>query len=167
MFMVPLHPCKTSMPSTCSIHNTTHKLSIMPSKELPILKRTSIRQTQHIILRLFSPLNIDDLQHLIEESIEHLRNEFYNSKSTIEIEKLLTLSRKSSHTNKLCIFFLLLNIDQKMKECLITMDGTLNDRKLVRFFADLKKYAVPAFFATEKLSPSQFVEQCEELYVIG
>ena len=150
------------MPRTCTAKHTTTM-----SSKASILKNKTPHQHQNIILRLFSPLNVNELQQLIEESLQHIRTEYYNSQSTFEIDKILRFCQSCSHVKKICIFFLLLNIDQTTKEHLLDVDGSLNDRKLVRFFVDLKRYIVPNFFASDKITPSQFVDECENLYVIS
>lgn len=160
MFMVPLHAYKMSMPSTCSSHNTASTLE-------HAITNTVSKQSQNILLRLFSPLNITELQLLIEESIKNICIEYYNSQSTFEIDKLRAFSRTCSHVDKIGIFFLLLNIDQQMKEFIMNVDGNLNGRKLTRFFADLKLHAVPKFFSSENSTISQFVDECEDTYVIA
>ena len=141
------------MPSTCS----GEKQWIVKSKP----------KIQNIILRLFCVINRNLVTQLITDSIDNLTEIYFEGRHTSETNSIRTQLPGFSHSQLLSVFFLLLNIDQALKETVMAMDVTQNHRKITRFYMDLKLDAVVKFFSTEAMSVSDFVDYCEELYIIA
>ena len=141
------------MPSTC------------PEAKKWIVK--SKPKIQNIISRLFCVINRNLVTQLITESIANLTKIYFGDKHTSETNSILTQLPGFSHSQLLSVFFLLLNIDQALKETVMTMDVPRNHRKITRFYMDLKLSAVVKFFTTESMSIAQFVDYCDELYIIA
>ena len=85
----------------------------------------------------------------------------------MQLDRLRSAVVQLPHRPLLAVFLLLLNVDGEVKQRLLLSDAQRNARKLARFFVDLKQQAVSAFFASELMSVSQFVDTCEELYVVA
>ena len=153
IFLVPLQPCRTSMPSTCS-----------EGKQWTVKNKPKI---QNIISRLFCVINRNLVTQLITDSIDNLTQMYFGGRHTSETNSIHTQLPGFSHSQLLSVFLLLLNIDQALKETVMVMDVTQNHRKITRFYMDLKLDAVVKFFSTESMSVSDFVHYCEELYIIS
>jgi len=153
----PLQPHSTSMPNTCERKVVSHD---------DFVPRTSITMP-NVLQMLFSTVNFDFLLALTRESIGNLERQFFDGKRTTELDALSKYIQHASHRSLLVVFFTLLNIDQDLKQRIFTLDMPTNRRKILRFFHDLRQQAVPTFFSTEKMHPLEFVNVCEELYVIA
>jgi hypothetical protein len=102
----------------------------------------------------------------IRESLDTLKNEFFGDAQCecIELVRSYVSSDETVHAHKVAVFFLLLNIDEKMKQKMMRLDQ--NHAKLARFFLDLRKELVTVFFCTSQ-PVHQFVQQCRETYLIA
>lgn len=121
----------------------------------------------NVIQLMMCSVNIEILREWILQSISTLQVQYFDNQETVQIRLLRTQVMQLPHRRLLAVFFCLLNIDQSLKERVLIADDVKNKRKLVRFFMDLKCDAIQKFFSTEEISPSQFVDQCEELYVLS
>lgn len=101
------------------------------------------------------------------QSVKQIRDIYFVGRSTSELDILRQHVSVMGHRRLLVAFFCLLNIDHVLKQRLMQVEMELKQRKLVRFFMDLKREAIPSFFATEDVSPQRFVDVCEELYVLA
>lgn len=168
------------MPITCSKQNKSQdalKKNDTQSKTsgLQIKKQTNDSHTANYIQRLFNSVNRAKLISLIEESCDKIVSDFfalaeqYAQRDTAikEMNELKEQLSQMPHVTLLAMFFALLNIDCAMKEKLIDCDVPSNNRKLTRFYLDLNRIAVAKFFSDESMHPRQFVEMCEELYVLA
>lgn len=131
--------------------------------------------TVHFIQRIFNPVNQPRLKELVNMSLDNIKRRFFESATLYsyrevamqEIEQMRKAFEDMPHTQMLSFFFGLLNIDIDMKEHIITTDVEGNNRKLTRFYIDLNRQAVSSFFSSEKVSAREFVDACEELYVLA
>ena len=71
------------------------------------------------------------------------------------------------HTIHLALLFLLLNVDQELKQKIMVSENTHMHAKLTRFFLDLKNEAVAPFFCNENMTATQLVVKAQELWQIA
>ena len=121
-------------------------------------------QNSDMIERIISPINANYLDLCIEESLASLKREFFAHEACEALEKLRRYARGAVHAHKVGIFFLLLNIDRRLKEQL--MELYQNHAKLARFFSDLRLELVTVFFCSSQDVPG-FVVQCTDGYRIA
>jgi hypothetical protein len=87
--------------------------------------------------------------------------------TTIQCIKSLILSEHMSHTDSLALFFLLLNINTKLKESAMLSETEMQRRKLCNFYMNLHKHLVPEFMAVDKCSASSFVTRCSDVWSVA
>ena len=121
-------------------------------------------QNTDIIDKIISPINEPFLDACIEESLAFLQEEFFPDAPCEPLEKLRSYAGRAVHAHKVGIFFLLLNIDRKLKQRLMHADQ--NHAKLARFFMDLRQELVTVFFCSSQPVPD-FVVKCKQGYLIA
>lgn len=121
----------------------------------------------NIIEHLFSTHQRPLLLKLIQGSFESISKLFFQSQCTPELQKLMLCAQRGCHHQQLAIFFLLLNVDRTLKEHVMSLELQTNHRKLERFFMDLRHHLVIQFSINENFTVRQFVEQCEEFWVLA
>ena len=128
--------------------------------------RQSNSQQTDFIDKIISEVNTRYLEACICESLDFLQAEFFAGSPCDGIERLrrYVLSAEPAHAHKVGIFFLLLNIDRKLKQKM--MDSDRNHPKLVRFFSDLRRELVTDFFCSAQ-PVLGFVLKCREGYLIA
>ena len=146
-----------SIPSSCHT-DTVSNAVFRPKKQATI---------PNLVLMLFSPVNTEMLRSWTLDSIHSIRVQFFQGRSTNEVQILHRQVESMQHRRLLVVFFALLNIESTLKHRLVENDDVRNTRKIARFLVDLKHNAITQFFSTELMSPSEFVDACEELYVIA
>ena len=62
---------------------------------------------------------------------------------------------------------LLLNVDHELKSTVMAYEVAENKPKLVRFMLDLRQTLVIDFFTDELINVPQFVQQCENCYILS
>ena len=126
---------------------------------------TSTMQSQNTdIEKIISPINDAYLHMCIYESLAFLQKEFFGEAPCPAIEVLRAYVSRAVHADKVGIFFLLLNIDQHLKEKLMQLHQ--NHAKLARFFMDLRQELVTTFFCSSQ-PVLDFVLQCQQTYLIA
>jgi hypothetical protein len=128
-------------------------------------KQTSSQNTDFID-KIISEVNTKYLETCIYESLDFLQTEFFADSPCEGIERLRSYVGRPDtvHAHKVGIFFLLLNIDRKLKQKM--MDCDWNHRKLVRFFSDLRRELVTDFFCSAQ-PVLGFVLKYREGYLIA
>ena len=116
------------------------------------------------IEKIIAPLNAEYMQACIYGSLDFLQAEFFPGARSEAIEQLRGYVGAAAHAHKVGIFFLLLNIDRRLKEKLMELDQ--NHAKLARFFSDLRLELVTVFFCSSQDVPG-FVVQCTDGYRIA
>ena len=126
---------------------------------------TSTMQSQNTdIEKIISPINDAYLNMCIYESLVFLQEEFFGEAPCQPIEVLRAYVSRAVHADKVGIFFLLLNIDRRLKEKLMELHQ--NHAKLARFFMDLRQELVTTFFCSSQ-PVLDFVLQCQQTYLIA
>ena len=128
--------------------------------------RQTSSQNIDFIDKIISEVNTRYLETCIYESLDFLQTEFFADSPCEGLERLRSYVGRADtvHAHKVGIFFLLLNIDRKLKQKM--MDCDRNHRKLVRFFSDLRRELVTDFFCSAQ-SVFAFVGQCRDGYLIA
>lgn len=155
--LVPLQLCKTSMPKTCAQHTVSAR----------DFKRKERVRIDHVLQQIQSPANHPMLRAWTRKSMQNIQMVFFGGRSTTEMDKLTASLQQAPHRIWVAAFMLLLNIDHLMKDEVLETDNTRNSRKIVRYYIDLKQYAVNRLLSSGTTSLSEFVDICEELYVIA
>jgi hypothetical protein len=125
---------------------------------------TSTKSQNIDIEKIVSPINDGYLEMCIYESLVFLENEFFGDKQCQAIQLLRDYVSRAVHAHKVCIFFLLLNIDRNLKEKLMHLDQS--HAKMARFFMDLRQELVTTFFCSSQ-PVLDFVVQCQQTYRIA
>jgi len=143
--------------------NTCHKSDVSPFR--PPVKKNS--KMPNVILLLFSHYHCALLNRLIALSIDSIAQNFFEGKFSTELTKLKDSVQTASHTELLAIFFLLLNVDQTLKQEIRRLEMEQNYAKLERFLLDLRRFVVVEFSVNEQVSLQLFVDKCEEHWVLA
>ena len=147
------------MPSTCE---KGHAVSVVPGARLG-----GARHVSNVIERLLSARNIDMLRGMVEFSLDSVQRDFFQGKPTAELDRMRASAAGAQQCVLLVIFFLLLNVDAGLKQHIFDLDTPANRPKLVRFVTDLRRVLVLDFFADNSHSLQDFVDACEEAYVLA
>lgn len=118
----------------------------------------------HIFERVFDTQSSELVQTLLERSLSGIACDFYDNTPCVELETVRHVARTAQHTNKLALFFLLLNVDTTLKEYLLTSEDPVRRSKIVRFYLDLKQHVVLRFVGSDLMTPTNFVNLCQEFY---
>ena len=100
--------------------------------------------------------------------MQNLSRDYFNGQDVNGV--LTNIHRELHHSTvdaHLLLFFLLLNVDTDLKYVILEHEHISIQRKLVRFFEDLKTDLVPKLFTDDRITPSEFVLQCRDLYIIS
>ena len=79
----------------------------------------------------------------------------------------LPVPRNANMNKKMMLFFLLLNVDNDLKTCIMQHEPLPTQRKIARFLQDLRQTVVPNFYVNNSTSAQSFVTECMELYIIS
>lgn len=110
-------------------------------------------------------LNRDWVSGVVQDSIAGLEAEFFEGVESVQIAKLRGLVKDGTHAELVAIFFLLLNIDARLKTRMLEIDSG-NARRIGRFLLDLRQELVVEFFCSPQ-SVAEFVRACEDGYRIA
>ena len=104
------------------------------------------------------------LHNLVREALHSIQTTF--SHVDPDVDRLTNIVEGASHTTLMVVFFLLLNVDQTLKNKIISMDSEANIGKNTRFLQDLRKVLAVNFFTDETLTPVLFMDACVDCYLI-
>jgi len=121
----------------------------------------------NFILHLFAAKCTDFLKMLTHSSLLNIQHDYFNGQTTIEIEELKKMVDTAPHFTLLALFFLLLNIDSKLKDRVWDLELESNYAKLERFLLDLKHPIVSEFCIDDTISTAMLIDQIWETYVIA
>ena len=124
------------------------------------------QQTQDLISKIESPLNSEYVHALISGALDSLQREFFGGAPTPELAQLRERVRRAPHADLLAVFFLLLNVDQGLKQAVYDLDVPDNHAKITRFILDLRRQLVTTFFCSAQ-TVAEFVQECSETYCIA
>jgi len=122
--------------------------------------------THDFIGKIQSKVNEEYLRALIEGGLDSLRVELLDGVVTAEIRGLQQCLQTATQCELLGIFFLILNIDQGLKQTVFDQDVPTNNLKITRFMQDLQQDIVTKFFCSSQ-SMSEFVQECYDIYSIA
>jgi len=124
------------------------------------------QNTKDLISKLESPLNSDYIKILIHKSSQSLQREFFDDSLTPELAQLHSRIERATHCELLAVFFLLLNVDQGLKQAVYELDVPDNHAKITRFIMDLRQQLVTTFFCSSQ-TVTEFVQECSDTYCIS
>lgn len=124
------------------------------------------QNTKDLISKLESPLNSDYIKILIHKSSQSLQREFFDDSLTPELAQLHSRIERATHCELLAVFFLLLNVDQGLKQAVYDLDVPDNHAKITRFIMDLRQQLVTTFFCSSQ-TVTEFVQECSDTYCIS
>ena len=145
------------------------------------IKKTQIQNTnvitnvitnvnaQHFFSRLFLPLNTHALPSFCIESLQRISVE-YKIDNKIHVMKQLKAIASEPNAPRnllLALFFLLFNIDTKMKTIVLQSESKPTQNKVCQFSLLLRQEITPKFFVEEQQQLYKFVEKCEEAYLLA
>ena len=161
----PLHPAKTSMPSTCATDTHTQ----MDDSSEQVMSKLGKEKIPDFFNRIMLPVNHALLICLCKQSLATLSQRYSLPENTVAIANLnaMACDFKQPHTVHLALLFLLLNVDQELKQKIMLSENTHMHAKLTRFFLDLKNEAVAPFFCNENMTATQLVVKAQELWQIA
>jgi hypothetical protein len=110
-------------------------------------------------------LNREWVAGVVEDSIAGLEAEFFAGGGNAQVGKLRGLLKDATHAEMVAVFFLLLNIDERMKRRMLEMDSG-NAKRIGRFVLDLRQELVVEFFCSPQTTV-EFVRACEDGYRIA
>ena len=118
-----------------------------------------------VLEKIAHPVNTRFLETFIEDTVASLRTDFFGETPCAKLEQVLEIARSGTHTERLAIFYLLLNIDAPLKTRILDMDEG-NRAKIGRFLQDLRNELVTTYFCSGQ-SVQDFVRACQETYCIA
>lgn len=120
-----------------------------------------------VIERLFLPFNINRLTTLCQLSLAHIVQDFQLDPNSSYISTIRSnLETRTNHVYMLCMFFLLLNVDLKLKAFLLNTDKK-NHAKMVRFLIDLRNNSVVCYLDETNTSNTVFFDKCKEAWLLA
>ena len=142
-----------SMPMTCQKKQVLEKMEHLPM----------------LIPRILMSVNYKHIPFFSTKSLMSICKEYAipENHTTIQCIKTLVNSEHISHTDSLALFFLLLNIDTKLKESLMQSETEMQRRKLCNFYMNLHKYLVPEFMAVDMCTACNFVTRCSDAWSVA
>ena len=152
--MLPLQPMSMSIPITCQ----KNKLSEDIENYYPML-----------VTRILMSVNYKYIPMICEKSIKNVC-EIYGiqaDNATIQCIKMMLSSEQMSSTDLLALFFVLLNIDTKLKANMLQSETEIQKSKLCNFFMNLHKHLVPEFMAVNALNSMTFVQRCSDAWSVA
>jgi len=159
--MRTLQPLSTSMPSTCAGERVSNSCFVPAKKAKPQCK------IHNVIMSLCDPSYKTQLLALLEESISSITESFDSPLLLPETEQIREKIRSASHCTRCVLFFLLLNVDAVLKDKIINLDSAMNLPKMTRFLLDLRQVLTVRFFTDETCTPSNFMEECIDCYMLS
>lgn len=157
----------TSAPMICKRKrvNERENVSAWPQQTITNFLYTEV--IPDIIERLFLPFNTNRLAALCQLSLAHIVQDFHLDIDSAYIKTLHdNLHSKTNHMYFLCMFFLFLNVDLKLKTFLLGTDKK-NHNKMIRWFSDLRNNCVVLYLQEHDTPHSAFVEKCKEAWLLA
>lgn len=160
-----MQPLSTSMPTTCqdteTIRQCVTNLNFTPTQT------TEGMTNLNRIERLFLSSNVEMLRKLVLGSVSAIEDSLYDGLSTKETNQMRQTAEAGAHTVLLTQFMLLLNVDQHLKETIMTGESSHNRYKVTRFMLDLRNTLVIEFYTDELLTMCEFVGLCEDAHILS
>jgi len=156
-----------SAPSTCKRkrENETENVTTWPEQTIKKFAYTDI--IPDIIERLYLPFNTNRLASLCQLSLAHIVQDFHLDINSPYIQTLNdNLHTNTNHMYFLCMFFLFLNVDLKLKSFLLNTDKK-NYNKMIRWFSDLRNNCVVSYLQEHDTPHSAFVEKCKHAWQLA
>ena len=144
-----------------------HSTQLVSAHQFQKKRAKHVATIPRIIERVFDPHSAPLLRLLVQRSLDGIKADFYPGEDIPELPQLRALQEKAPHTTLLALFLLLLNVDTKLKEHVLAAEDTQRSNKVVRFFLDLKQYAVVNFFSNDTTTPVAFTQTCHEIYLVA
>jgi len=159
--MRTLQPLSTSMPSTCKGQLVSNRCFV------PAKKARQECKIHNVIISLCDPSYKTQLLALLQESVSCITETFDSPVLLPETEQIREKIRSASHCTRCVLFFLLLNVDAVLKDKIINLDSALNLPKMTRFLLDLRQVLTVRFFTDETCTPTNFMEECLDCYLLS
>jgi hypothetical protein len=118
-----------------------------------------------VLEKVAHPVNTRFLETFIDDTVASLRTDFFAETPCAKLELVLDMAHTGTHTERLAIFYLLLNIDAPLKTRILGMDEG-NRAKIGRFLQDLRNELVTTYFCSGQSTPD-FVRACQDTYCIA
>lgn len=153
---------RMSIPSTCT--RTVSHRDFTP-------KAQKQNNTQHKIFdalpQLCTDVNASIMLEYIEASVVYISNTFFNGRMSTQLTQLRDTARCCTRLTRVAIFFLLLNVDMDLKKKIYDLEVECNHKKITRFMSDLRESIVTTFLVSEHQSVLDFVDACQDGYIIA
>ncbi len=153
------------MPTTCQ--DTPQVRRTCPAHLFKAAVVKPDKQIANVIERLFMSGNSVMLRQLVLDSITSVERDVFRGNPTEETSRMRGNAETAAHGVLLVIFMLLLNVDHELKSTVMAYEVAENKPKLVRFMLDLRQTLVIDFFTDELIDVPQFVQQCENCYILS
>jgi len=153
------------MPTTCQ--DTPQVRRTCPAHLFKAAVVKPDKQIANVIERLFMSGNSVMLRQLVLDSITSVERDVFRGHPTEETSRMRGNAETAAHGVLLVIFMLLLNVDHELKSTVMAYEVAENKPKLVRFMLDLRQTLVIDFFTDELIDVPQFVQQCENCYILS
>jgi len=111
-------------------------------------------------------VNHEHLQRYCADSLTRICEDYGVSPEMPVIRHMRECSPVLSFSSALALFFVLLNIDTRLKEALLKIEPA-QERKCVNFFMNLRKHVVPEFISSDTCDASRFAARCEDAWQVA
>jgi len=159
--MRTLQPLSTSMPSTCAGEHVSNRCFVPAKKAMAECK------IHTVIISLCDPSYKTQLLALLQESVACVTETFDSTVLLPETEQIREKIHSASYCTRCVLFFLLLNVDAVLKDKIINLDSDMNLPKMTRFLLDLRRVLTVRFFTDETCTPTNFMEECIDCYLLS
>lgn len=153
------------MPTTCQ--STPHVRKTVPHGSFKAAVVDPDKQIANVVERLFMSSNMVLLRQLVLDSIASVERNVFRGHPTDETVRMRRNAETAAHGVLLVIFMLLLNVDYELKSTVMAYEVAENKPKLVRFMQDLRQTLVIDFYTDELIDVPQFVQLCENCYILS
>jgi hypothetical protein len=122
-----------------------------------------------LIPRILMSVNYKHIPSFSARSLDNICKQYSIAKDhgTILCIKSLINSEYLSHIDSLALFFLLLNIDTKLKESMVLSETEMQRQKLCNFYMNLHKHLVPEFMAVDTCNACMFATRCSNAWSVA
>lgn len=156
-----------SIPITCHKKEEAICQSMQSMQETRSTREDNQPSIHDVLLYINEPEYDLLLREFVRTSIASIVGIFFSNQWPEVACHLYRHTLNASTGDCLVLFYLLLNVDVGLKKKILLIDNFENRAKHGRFFFDLKHTLVPAFYNGEKCSLGQFVNDCQDAYIIS
>lgn len=121
----------------------------------------------NLIPRLLMPVNHEHLKKICSTSICSVCAEYQLSAQQQTVQTLQRSVGKQCFTNSLALFFLLLNVDMRLKTAILDGETPAQQAKIANFLMNLRKHLIPEYLSEQRSDTCTFATKCQDAWSVA